>query len=115
MRELDQPDLAIFIARHATPYDSETDTYRRASFAPSVKAGKNSHIYDAHSYHTKVPPQSIVSYIELYSDPGDLIIDPFCGSGMTGVAALMAGRHAIHNALSHLTRVCGRHRGEHSP
>ena len=39
-------------------------------------------------------------YIEHYTEPGDLILDPFCGSGMTGVAALMTGRHAILNDLS---------------
>jgi site-specific DNA-methyltransferase (adenine-specific) len=30
--------------------------------------------------------------IELYSYSGDLIMDPFCGSGTTCVAALQAGR-----------------------
>ena len=96
----DQPDLTGFIKKHATPYDPETDTYRRPPFAQSVKAGKNSPIYNAHSYHTKVPPEGIVPYIEHYTNPGDLVLDPFCGSGMTGVAALMTGRHAILNDLS---------------
>ncbi|MBN2390343.1 MAG: site-specific DNA-methyltransferase, partial [Anaerolineae bacterium] len=96
----EQPDLAEFIRQHAKPYDPAADTYRRPPFAQSVKAGKNSPIYNAHSYHTKVPPEGIVPYIEHYTDPGDLVLDPFCGSGMTGVAALMAGRHAILNDLS---------------
>jgi hypothetical protein len=47
-----------------------------------------------------VPPQGITPYIEHYTEPGDLVLDPFCGSGMTGVAALMTGRHAILNDLS---------------
>jgi len=93
-------NLAAFIAEHAHPYDAVTDTYRRAPFAQPIKAGKNTAIYNAHSYHTKVPPQGIVPYIEHYTEPGDLILDPFCGSGMTGVAALMTGRHAILNDLS---------------
>ncbi|MBM3190381.1 MAG: site-specific DNA-methyltransferase, partial [Chloroflexi bacterium] len=93
-------DLAEFIARYAKPYDPETDTYRRPPFAAPVKAGKNTAIYNAHSYHTKVPPQGIVPYIEHYTEPGDLVLDPFCGSGMTGVACLMTGRHAILNDLS---------------
>jgi DNA modification methylase len=93
-------DLADFIKKHATPYDPETDAYRRPPFARPVKAGKNSPIYNAHSYHTKVPPEGIVPYIEHYTNPGDLILDPFCGSGMTGVAALMTGRYAILNDLS---------------
>jgi len=93
-------DLTGFIAEHAHPYDAAKDTYRRAPFAQPTKAGKNTAIYNAHSYHTKVPPQGIVPYIEHYTEPGDLVLDPFCGSGMTGVAALMTGRHAILNDLS---------------
>lgn len=93
-------ELEEFIRQHAKPYDPATDSYRRPPFAQPIKAGKNSPIYNAHSYHTKVPPEGIVPYIEHYTDPGDLILDPFCGSGMTGVAALMTGRHAILNDLS---------------
>ena len=51
-------DLAAFIAEHAHPYDAATDTYRRAPFAQPTKAGKNTAIYNAHSYHTKVPPRA---------------------------------------------------------
>ena len=36
-----------------------------------IKAGKNTAIYNAHSYHTKVPPQGIVPYIQHYTEPGD--------------------------------------------
>jgi len=92
-------DLQAFLSRHATPYDPASDTYRRPPFAAPVKAGKNTPIYNAHSYHTKVPPQGIVPYILHYTDPGDLILDPFCGSGMTGVAALMCAHppaEALH-------------------
>ncbi|MBI4331095.1 MAG: hypothetical protein HY673_07440 [Chloroflexi bacterium] len=78
-----------FIAKHATPYDPATDNYFREPFARDTKVGKNSAIYNAHSYHTKVPPEGIVPYILHYTEPGDLILDPFAGSGMTGVAAMM--------------------------
>jgi len=94
-----QPDaLKAFLTRHATPYDPASDTYRRPPFAAPVKASKATAIYNAHSYHTKVPPQGIVPYILHYTNPGDLILDPFCGSGMTGVAALMCA-HPPSEAL----------------
>ena len=93
-------DVAAFIAKYGKPYDTETDNYRRPPFAAPVKAGKNTAIYRAHTYHTKVPPQGIVPYIKHYTDPGDLVLDPFCGSGMTGVASLMTDRHAILSDLS---------------
>lgn len=70
-------------------------------FAPSrVAGGRNSPFYLAHSYHTKVPPEAIRPFIEHYTKPGDVVLDPFCGSGMTGVAAALTGRYAILKDLS---------------
>ncbi len=72
-----------------------------------VAGGRNSAFYLAHSYHTKVPPEAIEPFIKHYTEPGDVVLDPFCGSGMTGVAAALCGRRAILNDLSpaavHLT------------
>ncbi len=65
-----------------------------------LSAGKNTYVYDAHTYHTKVPPQAIARLIEHYAEPGGLVLDPFCGSGMTGVAALRTGRKPILVDLS---------------
>lgn len=93
-------DLGAFLAHYAKPYDPATDTYRRPPYASPVKAGKATAIYNAHSYHTKVPPQGIEPYIRHYTENGDLVLDPFCGSGMTGVAALKMGRPIILNDLS---------------
>lgn len=67
----------------------------------SVSAGKNTYTYDAHTYHTKVPPQGIAEVIRRYLPQGrGLVLDPFGGSGMTGVAALVAGHDVILNELS---------------
>ncbi len=52
-----------------------------------VRTGKNDPIYKAHSYHTKVPHLAIVPSILHYTEPGDVVLDGFCGAGMTGVAA----------------------------
>jgi hypothetical protein len=82
----DESALRDFVGKHAKPYDPSTDTYDRPPFAADIREGKNDPIYNAHSYHTKVPPRGIIPYILHYTEPGDLILDPFCGSGMTGVA-----------------------------
>jgi len=84
--------LRDFVAKHAKPYDPTADSYDRPPFAADIKEGKNDPIYNAHSYHTKVPPRSIIPYILHYTQPGDLVLDPFCGSGMTGVAAQMCAK-----------------------
>jgi len=69
-------------------------------FAKEIAAGKNTYVYDAHTYHTKVPPQGIRPVLEHYTSPGDVVLDPFCGSGMTGVAAIESGRVPILVDLS---------------
>ena len=56
-------------------------------YASDVSEGKNNPIYNAHSYHTKVPHPAIMRYILHYTQPGDIILDGFAGTGMTGVAS----------------------------
>ncbi|MDP8567969.1 DNA methyltransferase [Methylophilus aquaticus] len=68
--------------------------------AQGISAGKNTYTYDAHTYHTKVPPQGIAQVIKKYLPEGGLVLDPFAGSGMTGVAALTTGNDVILNELS---------------
>jgi DNA modification methylase/predicted RNA-binding Zn-ribbon protein involved in translation (DUF1610 family) len=73
-------------------------TYHREPFAADVSEGKNDPIYNAHSYHTKVPHRAIMRYILHYTDPGDIVLDGFCGTGMTGVAAQLCGdRQAVQS------------------
>jgi DNA modification methylase/predicted RNA-binding Zn-ribbon protein involved in translation (DUF1610 family) len=67
------------------------EKYQREPFAADVSEGKNDPIYNAHSYHTKVPHKAIMRYILHYTDPGDIVFDGFCGTGMTGVAAQLCG------------------------
>jgi DNA modification methylase len=72
-------------------------------YAANVSEGKNNPIYNAHSYHTKVPHPAIMRYILHYTQPGDIVFDGFAGSGMTGVAASICGnpeadfKHIIQN------------------
>ncbi len=85
------PFIEDFIKEHGKPYDEATDNYHREPFAADVSEGKNDPIYNAHSYHTKVPYKAIMRYILHYTEPGDIVFDGFCGTGMTGVAAQMCG------------------------
>jgi len=85
------PFIGDFISEHGTTYDEATDDYHREPFAADVSEGKSDPIYKAHAYHTKVPYKAIMRYILHYTEPGDIVLDGFCGSGMTGVAAQMCG------------------------
>ena len=80
------PFLTQFVERHGRPYDPD-EPYHREPFAVDVSAGKTDPLYRAHGYHTKVPHLAIVPSILHYTQPGDVVLDGFCGSGMTGVAA----------------------------
>ncbi len=44
---------------------------------------------------TPKPPQLMVELVQQFTDPGDLILDPFAGSGTTMVAAYRLGRQAV--------------------
>jgi DNA modification methylase/predicted RNA-binding Zn-ribbon protein involved in translation (DUF1610 family) len=96
------PFIEDFIEHYGTPYDPETDEYHREPFAADVSEGRHTWIYKAHTYHTKVPPKALVPYIEHYTDPGDIVLDGFCGSGMTGLAGAMAtpSRTVLQSDLS---------------
>lgn len=67
------------------------EEYHREPFAADITEGKSDPIYNAHNYHTKVPPRAIMRYILHYTKPGDYVFDGFCGTGMTGVAAALCG------------------------
>jgi 16S rRNA G966 N2-methylase RsmD len=73
-----------------------------------VAVGRGDPIYMAHGYLTKVPVSAIMPFIEEYTAPGDVVLDVFAGSGMTGVAATALGRRA---ELSDISRL-GQHIGQ---
>jgi DNA modification methylase len=56
-------------------------------FAPIVNNKKK---------HSAAFPDALPEwFIKLFTDPGDLVLDPFIGSGTTAVSAIKLGRHYI--------------------
>ncbi|MEI7990261.1 MAG: DNA methyltransferase, partial [Chloroflexota bacterium] len=94
------PNLQKFVEEHAKPYDPETDHYDVPPFDQPITTTKATAIYNMHTYWSKKPHDAIQQYIRHYTQPGDLVLDPFCGSGGTALAALMEGRCAIAIDLS---------------
>ncbi len=94
------PYLKQFIEENGIPYDSKNDDYHKVAFIGDIKEGKHHPIYLLHTYHTKVPHQAVQKFIEYYTEPGDIIFDGFCGSGMIGVAASLSKRSAIISEIS---------------
>ena len=66
----------------------------------TTAASKGSNAYQVHTYPTKVPPAAIEPFIMACTEPNGIVLDPFCGSGMTGLAAQKTGRRAILSDLA---------------
>jgi 16S rRNA G966 N2-methylase RsmD len=56
--------------------------------------------FGVHGYFTKQSWNVVKEYIQNFSRPGDLVLDPFGGSGVTAVEAMMLDRRAIHIDLN---------------
>lgn len=85
---------------HLPRADSNNEDFTKVPLTADISEGKNDPLYQAHSYHTKVPYKAIQHYIEHFTKAGDLVGDFFCGTGMTALAAISKGRNAIVGDLS---------------
>ncbi|MGI6517403.1 MAG: DNA methyltransferase [Bacillota bacterium] len=94
------PFIDDFIECYGKAYDPDEE-YRNEPFAADVSEGKNDPIYNAHSYHAKVPHKAVMRYILHYTEPDDVVFDGFCGTGMTGVAAQLCGDRAEVESLGY--------------
>jgi len=60
-----------------------------------VEAKAYTGFYSMHKYWAKKPYNLVNSFIDRFSEEGDVILDPFCGSGITAVEALKSHRKAV--------------------
>ena len=77
----------------------------RASVQPILEAipacrQEDARHYGVHPYFTRRPANVVRAYIQRYSEEGDVVLDPFGGTGVTAIEAFVLGRHAIHNDLN---------------
>jgi 16S rRNA G966 N2-methylase RsmD len=56
--------------------------------------------FGVHGYFTRQSWNVVAEYIKNFSKPGDVVLDPFGGSGITAIEALMNGRRAINVDLN---------------
>lgn len=52
-------------------------------------------MYYMHKYWARKPYNVVAKYVETYSKPRDIVLDPFCGSGVTPIEALKLDRKAV--------------------
>lgn len=89
------PELNSFVRNFHHPYSDEEDNYNASAFNKAISTTKATAIYNMHTYWSKKPHDAIQKYIKHYTEIGDLVLDPFCGSGGTALASLLDARKAI--------------------
>ena len=95
-------NLLIWQKNNATPNrwymkNVEYVIFARKGTARAIndKGSKTCHSFDnvrGKSHPTEKPVDLLRFYIENSSQPGDTVLDPFMGTGSTGVAAVLSGR-----------------------
>lgn len=78
--------------RYYREYD-RTDLGKRTNIWKYAREDKNGH-------PAPFPLQMAKDHIQSWSNPGDLVYDPFMGSGTTAVAAIESGREYIGSEIS---------------
>jgi len=73
----------------------------KGSIPPKKQAVKRH--YGSHQFFTKRAWNVVQAYIQNFTQPGDLVLDPFGGSGVTAIEAIILDRRAIHLDLSPLS------------
>jgi hypothetical protein len=56
--------------------------------------------YGVHPYFTRRSATVVRAYLGRYTQPGDVVLDPFGGSGVTAIEAFLMGRIGIQNDLN---------------
>ena len=95
--------------------DSEFTLYLWKGRAVDINNGGSKRVWRGHRpadavHNTQKPVALMQLYIENSSLPGQLVLDPFMGSGTTLVAAVQAGRDAIgiEKSPKHFDAACAR-------
>jgi hypothetical protein len=58
--------------------------------------------HNFYRYPARFSPKLVRAAIEAFTEPGDLVLDPFVGGGTTLVEAMASGRHAVGADISSL-------------
>jgi putative DNA methylase len=85
-----------------------SEAFPAAPFAGELTARAHRPLYQMHRYFARRPHNVMAALVEHYSQPGELILDPFVGGGVTVVEAVLAGRRAIGQDTNPLATFIGR-------
>lgn len=92
------------------PGDSRAEVETITTYITPKKQAAKRH-YGTHQYFTKRAWNVIQAYIERFTRPGDVVCDPYGGSGTTIVEAMVLGRRGIYLDISDWSRFLARQTG----
>jgi hypothetical protein len=97
---------AFFKVPEAGSFDGGTTSAGHLWHSVSPRWGHSMHTMC--SYYGMFPAKIAHHFIQKYSSPGDIVLDPFSGRGTTALQARIDGRRAICNDLNPLAYVLSR-------
>jgi site-specific DNA-methyltransferase (adenine-specific) len=86
----------FFYCAKATPAEREAGCERLPERAVPLYSGKSRPLRVRHNTHPTVKPLALMRWLVRLAVPeGGLVLDPFTGSGTTGIAAILEGRRFV--------------------
>jgi len=93
----DRPGMGYetIVTMHAPGKSRWNGGGRNGMFRCNTHDGANTDADGERLHPTQKPIALMLELIQLFTDPGELVIDPYCGSGTTGAACVRLGRRFI--------------------
>jgi DNA modification methylase len=88
---------------NARPPKRDTDQdFAALALAARDRAPVSGWTHNFYRYPARFSPKFAAAAIELFSKPGDLVLDPYMGGGTAIVEGVIVGRHVVGNDLNSL-------------
>jgi len=91
-----------FFEQLKTEEDIASEANNHRTERPETYTG----MYGMHKYWSKKPHNLVARYIEKYSKSGEIVLDPFCGSGVTAIESVRLNRRAIGIDVNPIAVLC---------
>ena len=91
-----------FFEQLKTEEDVASEANNHRAERPETYTG----MYGMHKYWSKKPHNLVARYIEKYSKCGEIVLDPFCGSGVAVIESVRLNRRAIGIDVNPIAVLC---------
>lgn len=71
------------------------EEFEQRHITHAMVAKRHPALYLIHRYRARKPHNVVAEYIKNYSKEGDVVLDPFCGSGVVAIEAIRQGRKVV--------------------